>query len=162
MTFEINGKQFNLANIIIMMHSNAAFVCGETYESLEWFSQNIDKPTLEQIQAWVDKFEPPTEPESPLGKDWDKLSKTLTGSAIFAKAYAASKITLSCNSAFTLLMTTITTTNNEETLKFALSELLASMKSSTKVDEYTSEDLELIEEILDDAGFDGLELVGAA
>jgi GGDEF domain-containing protein len=137
-------------NIALAINKNlpdAEFSIGETgLDSLVWLSENIDRPTDEQINEWL---------QENLFLDWDKLTRLLTNSQYFEKAYQASKKTLNANSAFTLLMATITNTKNVNTLRFSFNELLTAMKASTQILSYTAKELQEIKTLLNNCGFDG-------
>jgi GGDEF domain-containing protein len=137
-------------NIALAINKNlpqAEFSIGETgLDSLMWLSENIDRPTDDQINEWL---------QENLFLDWDKLTRLLTNSQYFEKAYQASKKTLNANSAFTLLMATITNTKNVNTLRFSFNELLTAMKASTQIVSYTTKELQEIKTLLNDCGFDG-------
>lgn len=152
MKFDINGKFFDIAELIIMKYPGSSFTIGDEIDSLQWFSSDIPKPTLKDIEEWVKEFN--ASKVAPV-KDWRLLLSSLQSSQPFFKAYNASKVTLPANTAFTLLMTVITTTNNEDTLIFALAELRQSLKASNKLEDFTAEEIEVIIDLLNKAGFDG-------
>jgi hypothetical protein len=130
---------------------NAEFYLGSTgLNSLVWLSENIDRPSDEEILSWV---------EDDIFLDWDKLTQEITNSVYFYKAYQASKKTLTANTAMTLLMATLTVTRNVNTLKFAVQDLLSAMSNSTQITAYTANELLSLTNVLNDCGFNGGEII---
>jgi hypothetical protein len=154
--FDINGKIFDIAELIIMKYPTASFTIGEDISTLQWFSTDLEKPKLSDIEQWVKDWN--ASKVAPV-KDWVKLLDLVTGSKLFFKGYAASKVTLSANTAFTLLITAITNTKNESTLVFALTDLVTILKTSAKLEKFTEEELEEIADILNVCGFNGTEII---
>lgn len=144
---------------ILHVYPNAQFIFrGVEYENFDWLSETIQKPTEEEIEELIEELI--NEPK-PLLPDWGKLLTSLTGSPYFLKGYQASKKTLAANTAFTLLMTTITSTKNLETFAFSFQDLMSAMKSSSQIEEYTTEDLQEIAVILTDCNFNPELIIGA-
>lgn len=156
MKFDINGKEFELAEIIVKMFPNASFTVGDEFESLTWYSDNIDKPTLQQIETFVGELR-----ESNVApvKDWSMLEKQLTGTSLFATAYAAAKTTLAANAALTLVLNTVSSTRNEETLYFAIDDLLRVMKESSKIQEFDEVQMKQLKDILNQCGFESESII---
>jgi hypothetical protein len=97
---------------------------------LVWIGSELDPPTDEQLQSWIDSFEP--------DPDWDRLQ---SGSALFLlKAKSTSNAT-----SFALLVSTITTIRNPLYLKMALDGVIPAMGTP-----YSESELEALQELLND------------
>lgn len=77
---------------------------------------------------WVEGHEKPDIDPPPSAPDWVGLLSEVRGTPIFAKVYAASKLSLPIQSAYTLLLSTLTSTEPHiNDLAFALQDLKANM-----------------------------------
>jgi hypothetical protein len=98
-------------------------------------------------QAWE-------RPTVAVGTDWQGLTNALRGSAAWGRAYAASEKTLKANSAFTLLLATLTATHALEDLVWAIAKLREAMVAIAAIGDFTAEELEEIAQALQTHGFD--------
>lgn len=89
--------------------------------------------------------------------NWEALTNTLRQSSAWARVYGASTISLACNTAFTLLLTTLTKTNNLDDLRFSLVQLRASLVE-TPLGDFNEEEIEFLKSSADYAGFNYSEL----
>ncbi len=87
------------------------------------------------------------------GSDWDKLLQTLQSSAEWAKAYSASERTLKANTAYTTLLVVLTNTHQVDSLEWAIAKLREAMASISGIGDFTSLEIEAINQKLASAGF---------
>lgn len=97
---------------------------------LVWVDPEVDQPTDEQLQSWIDSFEP--------DPDWDKLQSE--SAPFLPKAKSTSDAT-----SFALLISTITTIRNPLYLKMALDGVIPAMATP-----YSNSELEALQELLND------------
>ncbi|RCJ20116.1 hypothetical protein A6S26_05190 [Nostoc sp. ATCC 43529] len=102
------------------------------------------------INEWVAP-DPPTPSQI---QDWDKLISLLDSSPEWGKAYAAAEKTLKANTAFTTLLTTLTSLRKTETLEFAIARLREAMSNISGIGDFTAEEIASIDGKLEAAGFD--------
>jgi hypothetical protein len=86
--------------------------------------------------------------------DWQGLTSQLRGSAAWGRAYTSSERTLKANSAFTLLLTTLTSTHAVEDLVWAIAKLREAMVAIAAIGDFTTEELAGIAQALQTHGFD--------
>jgi hypothetical protein len=86
--------------------------------------------------------------------DWQGLTSQLRGSAAWGRAYASSEKTLKANSAFTLLLTTLTSTHAVEDLVWAIARLREAMQAIAAIGDFSPEELEFLRSALDANHFD--------
>ncbi|NJR37751.1 MAG: hypothetical protein HC781_01595 [Leptolyngbyaceae cyanobacterium CSU_1_4] len=87
------------------------------------------------------------------GENWQGLTEILTGSGFWTKAYDASTRTLKANSAFTVLLAVLTSTQRVDRLANALALLRGAMIGIGAIGDFTPDELEEIAQILRDNGF---------
>ncbi len=87
-------------------------------------------------------------------QDWDKLISFLDSSPEWGRAYGAAEKTIKANTAFTLLLTTLTSLRKIETLEFALNKLREAMSGISGIGDFTTEEIASIDGKLEAAGFD--------
>lgn len=87
-------------------------------------------------------------------QDWDKLISLLQNSPEWGRAYTASERTLKANTAFTTLLTTLTTLKKTETLEFALAKLRESMSAISGLGDFSAEEIASINQKLIECGFE--------
>lgn len=129
-------------------------------DDLYWDGTNVilkpEKPSPTAI--WNVEAHLWTEPETfvipSLPLDWDKLIAALDSSPEWERAYTASERTLKANTAFTTLMSALTSIRKVETLQFALSKLREAMSGISGLGDFTPEEINSINQKLEDAGFD--------
>jgi len=125
---------------------------------LYWDGTNvIEKPSQPSPEhywnAQSNEWELPIIPTQLAIANWQGLTSQLRGSAAWGHAYLSSEKTLKANSAFTLLLATLTSTHAIEDLVWALARLREAMQAIATGD-FTTEELESIGQILDANGFD--------
>ncbi|MBH8566699.1 hypothetical protein I8748_31880 [Nostoc sp. CENA67] len=86
--------------------------------------------------------------------DWDKLISLLHNSPEWARAYAAAERTLKANTAYTTLLTTLSSFRRLENLEFAIAKLREAMSGIAGIGDFTSEEITSINQKLTDCGFD--------
>jgi predicted PurR-regulated permease PerM len=91
--------------------------------SLVWLSDDIPKPSDEEIAQWISEIEDP--------EDWDKLLKLST-------PFVQKAQTTTNTNAFSLLMTTLTTIRTVLYLEMTLTQVRQGMKSPYTVKEIDS------------------------
>lgn len=94
-------------------------------------------------------------------ENWDGLVSSLRGTAVWAKVYTAASRTLKANVSWTLLYGTLTRTHNLQDLQFAIAEIREAMAGISAIGDFTSEEIEQINQILMLNGFE-LELASTA
>ncbi|MCC5636343.1 hypothetical protein LC593_10825 [Nostoc sp. CHAB 5844] len=106
----------------------------------------------EQTHTWI---EPEALPVAQLSApNWDALIASLENSPEWGKAYTAAERTLKANTAFTTLLTTLTSLRRTETLEFAIAKLREAMSGIAGIGDFTLEELASINQKLAAAGFD--------
>lgn len=54
----IDVKTFSITDAILSLQPNAEFsVWGNSYETIEWYSENISKPTIQEIDAELQRLQ---------------------------------------------------------------------------------------------------------
>jgi hypothetical protein len=102
-------------------------------------------------------------PSSP--EDWDGLTNALRNTAVFAKVYgaatqpeastiAALTKTLKANTAYTLLMDTLSKTHHSGDLQFAIAQLREVMATIAAIGDFTPEELAWLNQHLKSNGFE--------
>lgn len=103
-----------------------------------------DRPSLDHV--WRDgdwRLE--------LTPDWEGLINDLRGTEVFSRVYGAAASTIEANTAYTLLMDTLTKTHNLTDLEFAIGALRQAMTGT--VGDFTPEQIVWINGKLSDRGF---------
>ena len=113
--------------------------------------QKPPKPSDTAIWNETDWIEPPV--YIPKFLDWNHLESNLTGSSAWAKAYAASELTLKANSAFTTLLAILTSTRQTVRLIWAIAKLREAMLSIPEIGDFTKEEIASINNKLKAANF---------
>ena len=86
--------------------------------------------------------------------NWTGLESALRNSSAWAHAYSQSEETVKANAAFTLLLTSLTATHNEDDLRFAWLRLRELMGTQSSLTDFSDEQLAFVAEALSDNGFD--------
>jgi hypothetical protein len=92
--------------------------------------------------------------EYPRENDWAAFAQRLKGSEAWARVYAASSRTLRANSAFTLLLNTITSGFDTETLAFAIAQIRGAMDDIKTIGDFSESEIDSINEALSLSGFE--------
>lgn len=129
-------------------------------EDLYWDGTDVilkpEKPSA--IAIWNTEALSWEEPEAfvipSLPLDWDKLIAALDSSPEWERAYTASERTLKANTAFTTLMSALTSIRKVETLQFALAKLREAMSGISGLGDFTTEEIASINQKLAQAGFE--------
>lgn len=110
------------------------------------------------------QWELPAMPTPVIVEDWKGLENDLRGSDVYAKLYtaitqpetntiAALTKMMRANAAYTLLMTTITTTHALPDFYFAITELRTVLGTISTIGDFSSEQIAFINQKLEDRGF---------
>ncbi|MBW4670423.1 MAG: hypothetical protein KME60_24160 [Cyanomargarita calcarea GSE-NOS-MK-12-04C] len=127
-----------------------------------WDGENVlprpEQPSNEHYwdsttNAW-EATKPAVVPLINLEENWDKLISLLQSSPEWAHAYTAAERTLKANTAFTTLLSSLTTLRKVETLQFALAKLREAMSSISGLGDFSAEEIASINQKLTDSGFD--------
>jgi len=94
------------------------------------------------------------EPARPLQReDWNRLTELLRGSALWNKAFTASMQSVAANAAFTLLLTTLTSTHAIVDFSFAVRTLRQILQSDPGLTDFSDNDLDSFKNMLSECGF---------
>jgi len=102
------------------------------------------------LTEWEEVVIPTPEP----APNWTGLESTLRNSSVWAHAYDQAEETVKANAAFTLLLTSLTSTRNEDDLRFAWLRLRELMQTQSTLTDFSAEQLLFVTEALSDNGFD--------
>jgi hypothetical protein len=102
------------------------------------------------LTEWVEVVTPTPEPVA----NWVGLAATLRNSPAWAHAYSQAEETVKANAAFTLLLTSLTSTYSEDDLRFAWLRLRQLMQTQSSLSDFSAEQLEFVANALTDNGFD--------
>jgi hypothetical protein len=127
------------------------------YEELYWTGEAVairppkpDGNYVWSLTEWVEVIIPTPEPTP----NWLGLESALRNSAAWAHAYDQAEETVKANAAFTLLLNSLTSTHNEDDLRFAWLRLRELMQTQASLTDFSAEQLEFVTEALSDNGFD--------
>jgi hypothetical protein len=128
-------------------------------ETLFWNGSEVAKKPEQPSSQHVWNFEkndwmlPHIFQSEPIA-NWQGLADDLTGSTLWAKAYEASTRTLKANSAFTVLLTVLTSTKRADRLNHAIALLREAMRGISAIGDFTADELVEIAQTFSDNGFD--------
>jgi hypothetical protein len=127
------------------------------YSELYWTGDTVairpqrpDGNYVWNLTEWVEVIIPAPEPTP----NWIGLESALRNSAAWAHAYDQAEETVKANAAFTLLLTSLTSTHNENDLRFAWLRLRELMQTQQTLTDFSAEQLLFVTEALSDNGFD--------
>lgn len=86
--------------------------------------------------------------------NWSYLESELRNSSAWAKAYAQAEKSVKANTAFTLILTTVSITHNLDDLRFGWDRLRTTMQSQSSLEDFDAVELHFVRETLEECGFD--------
>lgn len=123
----------------------------------------IAPPTNEQGEresGWVEvmegdpRIDAALNPSSPVALDWERLTDTLRGSAVWAKAFGSAMQSIAANAAMTLLLNSLTSTHSLQDLRFAFTTLRQVMLTTPGLADFSETELSFLRSTLTERGFD--------
>ncbi|MBW4443070.1 MAG: hypothetical protein KME10_17890 [Plectolyngbya sp. WJT66-NPBG17] len=120
-------------------------------EMLFWdgFEIQIKPARPSDLHFWQNNQWTLPEFTAPVTENWTGLIDSLRGTLIWQKSFTAAGRTVRANAAWTLLYGTLTSTQSLPDLAFAIAELREAMRGITAIGDFTSEELDSLNQKLE-------------
>ena len=106
----------------------------------------------EENDAAVQEYLHPPEPIA--SPDWERLTSSLRGSAVWAKAFGSAMQSIAANAAMTLMLSSLTATHSLQDLRFAFVTLRQIMLTTPGLADFSVTELSFLKTTLAECGFD--------
>lgn len=131
-----------------------AFASPTPWGDLPWIE--LSQAEYEAALAATILPPPPQPPEQP-EENWAGLESELRNSPVWARAFDAASRSVRANAAFTLVLTTLTTTHSLTDLRFGWEQLRACMREQASLSDFGVEELEFVRQALERCNFNPAE-----